>query len=113
MVAKLSNTVSSEALHDWFGPDPATTTGLTFGYKAGFVLKAGVLTAITAGTIALTANASNMVYIDKSGTPVVAVALTTALPAQVNAIFLCVVDTDGSSVISATELRGWHSGSAT
>jgi hypothetical protein len=84
--------------------DPATTTGLTWGYKAGSVAKSGVRTAITAGTVALGAG-TNYVYVDISGTPTVTV--SQSLPSQRNTIFLYVVGTSGADIVSIEDVRGW------
>lgn len=60
--AKKKITIGS--LPDYFDEDPATTTGLTWGYKAGVLLGYNVPYSISAGTIALTDNSENYIYID-------------------------------------------------
>lgn len=48
--------------------DTSTTTGLTFGYQAGRVRNDTTVTAIAAGTLALTASATNYVQVSTAGT---------------------------------------------
>ena len=50
-----------------FGNDPATTTGLTYGYYGGSVYSNGANIAIAAGTLTLTASATNYVQRTDAG----------------------------------------------
>ena len=95
-----------------FEQDTSTTAGLTFGYKAGQALKAGTITDIALGTIALTANAINIVYIDYTSTPAIAVAVSTSKPVQEDVLFLFVVTTNGSGITDVIDLRNWTSAKA-
>lgn len=52
-----------------FSQNVGTTTGLTYGYNAGWIRQDNVPTSVTAGTISLTASSTN--YIEVSGAGVV------------------------------------------
>jgi hypothetical protein len=45
-----------------FSVDAATTTGLTFGYTAGYIVSILGRTNVVAGTVTLTDNATNWIY---------------------------------------------------
>lgn len=45
-----------------FCVDAATTTGLTFGYTAGYIVSGSGRSAVAAGTKTLTDNATNWIY---------------------------------------------------
>lgn len=62
-----TDTASARALADAFDENPATTTGLTWGYKAGVVRSDNVVTAVTAGTVSLTDDAINYLEVDGAG----------------------------------------------
>lgn len=51
-----------------FSENPSTTTGLTWGYNGGTVGSDGTPTAVAAGTVALTASATNYVELSSTGT---------------------------------------------
>lgn len=51
-----------------FAENPATTTGLTWGYLGGTVVSNGTPTVVAAGTVALTASATNYVELSPAGT---------------------------------------------
>jgi hypothetical protein len=51
-----------------FTQDTDTTTGLTFGYKAGRFHNGSALVSVSAGTILLSASASNYVEVSRAGT---------------------------------------------
>ncbi len=51
-----------------FDQDAATTTGLTWGHKAGTVRKDNAVTAVPAGTVTLTDDDTNYVEVDADGT---------------------------------------------
>jgi hypothetical protein len=53
---------------DDFGQNTATTTGLTYGYKAGKMQAGPTLVSVSANTIGLTNNAINYVEVDSAGT---------------------------------------------
>jgi hypothetical protein len=82
-----------------FGYNPATTTGLTFGYLAGAVRSGGTVTAVAAGTVALTASTTN--YIQVSGAGVVSVNTT----GFTSGIPLWTVVTGASAITSWTDMR--------
>ena len=48
--------------------DPATTTGLTFGFKLGRFSNGPTAVSVSAGTVALTDDATNIVQVSKVGT---------------------------------------------
>lgn len=50
-----------------FTVNPATTTGLTFGYNAGRIQTGGDLHTIAAGTVTLTDNTTNNVTLTSQG----------------------------------------------
>src|SRR4051812_16585600 len=49
-------------------PNPSTTSGLTFGYSAGLILVGQTVVTVAAGTLTLSASATNYVQVDGSGT---------------------------------------------
>lgn len=63
---------------NWFAQDPNTTSGLTWGYRAGIIRQAdGTPVNVAAGTVALTDATTN--YVEVSNTGVVAVSATRTL----------------------------------
>lgn len=56
--------VAGVTLAEAFAENSATTTGLTWGYKAGSVRYDNTITAVAAGTVGLTDSATNYVSID-------------------------------------------------
>ena len=60
--------VESRRIIEMFNEDPDTTTGLTWGYKAGRVRFHQVVTDVVAGTTGLIDNATNYVEIQSDGT---------------------------------------------
>lgn len=56
-----------------FSQDVVTTSGLTFGMRGGFMSLGSTVTEIAASTTLLTDDLTNYIYIDISGTPVIAV----------------------------------------
>lgn len=83
--------------------NPATTTGLTFGYTAGIFVddKDTSSTTISASTVALTDDATNIVY-DNDGT--IGVAVSGAEPLEVRRLYEVV--TASGSITTITDLRG-------
>lgn len=80
-------------------------SGLNLNYAAGTVLLAGVPTAVTASSVALTASNTNYVYVNSSGT---VTANITGFPAQsAGAIPLAVAVTSGGAITSVTDKRAW------
>jgi len=68
-IAELYTALSGfQALADTFDEDPATTSGTTWGWKAGLAFLNGVFYSITAGTISLTDDSENYLEINSSGT---------------------------------------------
>jgi hypothetical protein len=59
--------VLNSTLHNRFKVNPATTTGLTFGMNAGIVVEGQTVTSIVAGTVALTDDAVNYVWVTTGG----------------------------------------------
>ena len=83
-----------------FGRNPVTSTGLTWGFLAGYYLLNGVPTLVAAGTVALTASVTNYVGLTQAG--VVTNAATTANPLHIP---LFTVVTGGSTVTSYVDTR--------
>ena len=59
---------STRTLAEIFDENSATTTGLTWGYKAGAIRKGATVTDVSAGTISLTDDATNYIEINSTGT---------------------------------------------
>lgn len=104
MVTKVSDLVIDGAIESQFAQDHATTTGLTYGYKAGIYNDGQTYTRIPAGTIALTASVVNDIYIDYSGTPVVARATVGATP-TVDMVLIAQVTTGVSTITTVDDYR--------
>ncbi len=85
-----------------FGENPATTTGLTWGYYGGVVDNNGTPTTVAAGTVALTASATNYVSVTQAGAVVVSTAGWTA-----GAYPLRTLVTNTTSITSDTDSRGY------
>lgn len=83
-----------------FARNPLTTTGLTWGFVGGQLPINGLMTAIAAGTVALTASSTNYVGLSQAGTVVNTV--TTRNPLHVP---LFTVVTGVSSITSYTDTR--------
>lgn len=83
-----------------FSVDATTTTGLTFGMRAGVIVSGQARTALVAGTVALTDDATNWVHILGS-----AVAVNSGASPDAGGLLYKVVTVSG--VITAiTDLRG-------
>ena len=63
-----TDVTDARTLADIFAKNPATTTGLTWGYKAGAIRVDHTVTAVVAGTIALTNTATNYIEVSSAGT---------------------------------------------
>lgn len=63
-----SDTSTVRTLGEVFAENSSTTTGLTWGYKAGSVRFDNTITAVAASTVSLTNNATNYVEINSAGT---------------------------------------------
>ncbi len=87
-----------------FAQNPATTTGLTFGYAAGKFRYGSSVVLVAAGTVTLTASATNYIEVDNAGA---VSANTTGFTA--GDLPLWVVVTGASSITSATDDRAWLS----
>jgi hypothetical protein len=57
---------TTKTLAETFDENPATTTGLVWGYKGGLFRLGSTVTTVSAGTIALTDDATNYIEIDPS-----------------------------------------------
>ena len=82
--------------------------GLVLNYNAGTVLLAGVSTAITPGTLALTASNTNYVYISAAG---VVAFNTTGFPVAGVLLPLAIVTTGGAAITLVTDKRPLFTGS--
>lgn len=70
-----TDVASSRTIADFLDEDPATTTGLTWGFKGGKLLSTNLsglttITNVSAGTISLTDDATNYIAIQRDGTVV-------------------------------------------
>ena len=104
MVTKLSS--KSAVLNDtpFYGdlaPDPATTTGLTFGYTASTEVSIGTVTNYAAGTELLTDNQASILYRENG---VIAHALVASEPAQSKGLYL--ITTAAGAITVVTDIRG-------
>ena len=96
-------TLGIQKLQD-FSHDPATTSGLTFGYQGGRVRNDNGITDVAAGTIALTASTTNYVELTPAGVVTVnATAFTSGRIPLYTAV------TDGSGITTLTDRRTWVS----
>ncbi len=87
-----------------FDENPATTTGLTWGYKGGLFRNDNTITTITAGTVSLTNTTTNYVEIGTDGVVyVVASAFTSGR------IPIRTVVTSGGVQTTSTDKRSWFS----
>src|SRR5574337_920082 len=84
-----------------FANAAGTTTGLTYGYQAGVIRQDNVVTAVAAGTVALTASSTNYVEINGTGT---VSSNTTGFTA--GRYPLAQVVTGASSITTITDKRG-------
>ena len=110
MVTKVSDTVGPTLYLEAFEQDTGTTTGLTFGYKTGDVLKNTVLTTIAAGTVTLSATSNNVVYIDFTNTPPTVEAAVLGTQDPLTSIVLFQVNTDIGTISRVIDLRNWTMG---
>ena len=85
-----------------FQQDISTTTGLTFGYKAGKFRNDNAIVSVAAGTVTLTGSATNYVEVDSAG--VVSVNTTGFTSGQIP---LFEVVTTTGSISSVTDKRSW------
>ncbi|MDE2467233.1 MAG: hypothetical protein KGL35_00390, partial [Bradyrhizobium sp.] len=85
-----------------FAENPATTTGLTWGYLAGTAGSNGTPTTVAAGTVALTASATNYVELSPTGS---VTANTTGW--TVGNIPLRLLVTSASAITSDTDVRAF------
>lgn len=86
-----------------FSQDTATTTGLTYGFRAGAVRMDATITLVSAGTIALTASTTNYVEYDFQAGAVVK--NTTGFSSSRYPIASVV--TNGSAITGVTDARTW------
>ena len=63
-----TDVTDARSLADLFAKNAATTTGLTWGYKAGSIRVDNTVTAVVADTIALTNTATNYIEVNSAGT---------------------------------------------
>lgn len=84
-----------------FVQNSATTTGLTYGYKAGVIRIDNVTTAVAAGTIALTNTATN--YVEVTGSGVVS---TNTTGFTAGRFPMATIVTSGGVITSVTDKRG-------
>ena len=112
MTTRVTENVGLTVYND-FAQDLATSSGLTFGYKGGSVIKLGVMYSIPAGTLVLSADSTNIVYVDLLEAPTVSVSTIGNKPSRAASIFLYAVTTSGNQVSSVIDLRNWLTGSTT
>jgi len=87
-----------------FAEDTSTTTGLTWAYLAGTIRVDNAVTPVTAGTVTLTASATNYVEVDSTGT--VSVNQSGFTPGRIP---LAEVVTGAAAITSSTDRRSWLS----
>jgi len=85
-----------------FQQDSETTTGLTFGYKAGKFRNDNAIVSVSAGTVTLTDAATNYIEVDSAG--MVSVNTTGFTSGQIP---LFEVVTSGGVISSVTDKRSW------
>ena len=83
-----------------FGNDPATTTGLTYGYYGATLYRSGAPVTIAAGTIGMTASATN--YVQRTVQGVVSVNTTGYLTGNIP---MATVVTGASAITTITDTR--------
>ncbi|QGP52534.1 hypothetical protein PsalN5692_04043 (plasmid) [Piscirickettsia salmonis] len=88
-----------------FGQDATTTTSLIFGYLQGSVTQNNESITVPAGTVALTASTTNIVYVDLTDTTVKATA--SELPDNANDVELYEITTDDSQITNIVDKRTW------
>lgn len=88
-----------------FGKDASTTKGLVFGYLQGSVTQNNESITVPAGTVTLTANKTNIVYVDLTGTKVKVT--TSPLPDDANDVELYDITTDSSKITNIVDKRTW------
>lgn len=86
-------------IHDGISYNPATTTGLTFGFKGGYNPERITENQVTAGTIGLTDNDTNYVFVNGS---TVGVTVSPIVGGQ----FLYEIVTSAGVISSITDRRG-------
>jgi len=103
MVTRVSSaTIEGGHIERQFAQDIDTTTGLTYGYKGGYLVAGNVVTTIADGTVTLTDASSNYVYISTTGTP--AVMVSTTQPSA-DYVQIALVVTAGGEISSVTDSR--------
>jgi hypothetical protein len=102
-VAMLSDVTGGGNASDEFDEDSGSTTGLTWGYKAGLLRVDGTIYTKGASTIALTASSTNYVELDPDDQTVKK--NTSGFTA--GRIPLRQVTTDGSSQTASVDKRAW------
>jgi len=90
------------SITDYLSEDPATTTALTWGWKAGIVRNGATIIAVVAGTLALTASATS--YIEVSATGVVSANVTAFTSGSIP---LRTVVTGATAITTSTDERAW------
>jgi len=93
--------VKTSNLQD-YANDTGTTTGLTYGYKAGSIRSDIIISATSAGTVLLTASTTNYVEVSPLG-----VVSKNVIGFTSGAFPLAIVVTDVSSITSLTDKRGF------
>jgi hypothetical protein len=89
-----------DASTGYFEQNASTTTGLTFGFRAGLIRKNNTIVVVAGGALGMVASQTNYVEVDDAGT----VASNTAGFTS-GKIPLWMVVTDGSSITSVTDKR--------
>ena len=84
-----------------FGLDPTTTTGLFYGYRAGFLINNGAIVSISAGVLELTANQTTSIYIDLNDNTVKQETGTVPM----GMYHIAVIVTDATDILTITDKR--------
>lgn len=102
-VAMLSDITGGGLASAELDEDTATTTGLTWGYKAGLLRIGATLYDLSAGTVALTASTTNYVELD----PADQIIKVNQTAFTVGRIPLRELVTDASAITTDTDRRAW------
>jgi hypothetical protein len=96
------HTMSGSGANPQFDEDPATTTGLTWGFIAGMIRSGTSVISVAAGTITLAASTTN--YVEVDGTGVVSSNVTAF---TVGSIPLRTIITGATAIATSTDERAW------
>jgi hypothetical protein len=102
VVTQVSDTVIAGPIESQFSQDVFTTSGLTFGIKAGIYVNGTVVTNFADTTVTLTDNAFNQIYIDIADLTSIKVA---AAAPVTNTLMLFEVTVVAGAITNTIDLR--------